>query len=350
MNLGAVVEEQINKRGIASKSAIHTIGWGLFILASWFMAETIDPMLTTGLLFPITMAFLMAFAYANYFLFVPSLSDKKSLLIYCVVVIGAMMLYYSLPRFIDLPRPHGQMGWRRNFPGRPILIFGRLRFLLFLFVYALSTGLGVFKLLFKYKQRQLAAENEKSRAELSLLKSQVNPHFLFNSLQTIHYLTAHKAENAPDAVLQLSDILRYTLTQATNDFVPITDEIEFVEKYIELQKLRLTDKTIVSFTKPQAQPGLDIAPMLLIPFIENCFKYGISTHQKTTISIKMSISAQKEFRMVCSNRIFNAEGKQGARLGIENTRKRLEMLYPQRHNLSINNSGNAFTVLLSITL
>jgi LytS/YehU family sensor histidine kinase len=227
--------------------------------------------------------------------------------------------------------------------------YSRVRLLLFALVYIFSTSIGILNLMDRYRQKQQQAEHEKSKAQLQLLTSQVNPHFLFNTLNAIYYLTAGKSDKAPDAVLQLADIMRYTLTESQSEHVPLQREMDFLRKYIDLQLLRLTDKTTVDAALPQQTEGLEIAPLLLIPYIENCFKYGVSAHVHSSISIKISVTGQRELRAVLSNRVFG-HSQDSMGFGMQTAAKRLEALYPGKHKIDIQNSGEHFTVLLMIKL
>ncbi|MGQ1786586.1 MULTISPECIES: sensor histidine kinase [unclassified Saccharicrinis] len=218
--------------------------------------------------------------------------------------------------------------------------------ILFLLVLAVSIAKHMYNL--KEVGRKLKAENVK--AELSLLKSQINPHFLFNSLNTIYYLTLQKADNAPQAVITLSDMMRYVLTEAKEELVPIDHERQYVDKFIALQKMRIPKKTKVNYSFVVEDVNVQVAPLLLMPFIENAFKYGISANSDTVIQIQIGYK-QGKLNFFSENKMINTDDEDsGTGVGICNVKKRLGLLYPDKHELKIQEEGSTFTVQLSILL
>lgn len=341
--------------------AAHLTGWAIFVTLSWYFTLMLNPLPSRDATLGWSTILLIALFYANYTVFIPRIETKLHLLLYSLLIAAALMLYYRIPEMLTempapgtRPRMHNGTGFNQGM-GRPrgelrrqLTEYGRARLILFALIYAFSTSAGILKLINRHRQKQQQAEHEKSKAQLQLLSSQVNPHFLFNTLNAIYYLTAGKSDKAPEAVLQLADIMRYTLQESQSELVAVKDEISFIEKYIALQQLRLSDKTTIDITLPQHVEGLMIAPLLLIPYIENCFKYGVSTHSPSSISIKISISPQRELKASMSNRIF---GKgEGGGFGMSTAALRLAALYPERHKIEIFNASNVFTVLLLIKL
>ncbi|HEU0228899.1 MAG TPA: histidine kinase, partial [Arachidicoccus soli] len=184
----------------------------------------------------------------------------------------------------------------------------------------------------------------------SLLRSQVNPHFLFNTLNSIYSLTLTNSEKAPDAVMRLSRIMRYTLEEAQSEFVPLEDELAFINSYLELQKIRATDKVQVLYEVKGNDGDIKIPPLLLIPFIENAFKYGVSARNRTVI--KVIIKVENKFLFFnCENDIVpNIAMHQGTGLGIANVRRRLELLYKRNYTLDIINSDDKYKVALHLEI
>ncbi len=194
------------------------------------------------------------------------------------------------------------------------------------------------------------AESEKAKAELAFLKSQINPHFLFNTLYSIYYLTLKKSDDAPEAVMKLSDIMRFVLTETQSDFVPLQKEIEYIEKYIDLQKLRISEKTKVNYTLEGDLSSLQIAPLILIPFVENAFKYGVSSCVNTSINLTIQIVDNKMDFKLSNKKIESDSETESSQIGIDNVQQRLRLIYPQKHNLSINDEEEYYSVTLSIDL
>lgn len=187
-------------------------------------------------------------------------------------------------------------------------------------------------------------------SELALLRSQVNPHFLFNTLNNIYSLVYQKSDDAPAAVMKLSSIMRYMLYDATTDKVLLEKEVEYLQSFIELQRLRLRDREFVELTVKGKTEGHVIAPMLLIPFVENAFKHGSKTGEKPGIRILLEIF-EKSIRFEVINHVkVNSLMQKDAvgGIGVSNLKRRLELLYPGKHILQFNQKENLFIVDLII--
>ncbi|MFD2144740.1 sensor histidine kinase [Mucilaginibacter antarcticus] len=198
------------------------------------------------------------------------------------------------------------------------------------------------------ERRMIKAEAEKATAELSFLKAQINPHFLFNTLNNIYALSVTGNEHTSDSIMKLSNIMRYVTDEVEEDFVSLQHEWDCINDYIDLQRLRLGKKTKLHFELSGAIGYQRIAPLILMTFIENVFKYGISKHQATQINIKLTVEPNK-LTFFCQNDIVNSVTKPTRTgIGIKNTRQRLSHIYPGKHRLDINNDNKLFTVNLEI--
>ena len=181
----------------------------------------------------------------------------------------------------------------------------------------------------RYMMRQSEKKQKEVEAELAWLKNQINPHFLFNTLNNISSLTQVDADEAQDAVMQLSDLLRYAMYETNKKKVPISGEIDFMRNYIELMKLRCNEKTRVSFRTMVPQPDMEIAPLLFISLVENAFKHGVDGSKEATIDISlMQEGHQITFCCDNTNNPKPALDRSGSGIGLDNTRRRLELLYP----------------------
>jgi hypothetical protein len=199
------------------------------------------------------------------------------------------------------------------------------------------------------EQRAARAEADKATAELSFLKAQINPHFLFNTMNNIYTLVLTRDDYAADSVMRLSKIMRYVTEDITENFAPLQREIDCITSYIELQRLRTGSLTLVDFEVDGDTEGKQIAPLLLMTFIENIFKYGVSKHEGSTIEIKLVIHETTLF-FYCKNRIFNLNNSEydSTGIGIKNTRRRLEHLYNGGHILDISNDNQEYIVQLTL--
>lgn len=206
-------------------------------------------------------------------------------------------------------------------------------------------------LLLRVNNRLKESENDRLRSEIAYLKAQINPHFLFNVLNNLYALTIVKSNEAPDAVVKLSNLMRYIINESSKDFVTLDKELEYIKNFIGLQKLRLTDKTRLDFEIKNNQKGsLVIAPLLMISFIENAFKYGVNPDKESVIIICITIEG-KTVNLIVKNTIAAdvCESEKNG-VGIYNSSKRLEMIYPQKHKLTINESQDYFEINLIIEL
>jgi LytS/YehU family sensor histidine kinase len=208
-----------------------------------------------------------------------------------------------------------------------------------------------FALLIKMNRNLSRIRTEKLNAEVSYLKAQINPHFLFNTLNSLYALTLEKSNEAPNAVLKLSNIMRYVVTESAVNFVALEKEINHINDYIDLQKLRIDGETNLFVTIEGNPSGKVIAPLILIPFIENAFKYGINPDENSFIEIKIKIEADN-FILNVKNSIVNTiiADELKTEKGLENTTKRLSYIYPDRHTLTILEKNTVFEVNLKIHL
>lgn len=200
------------------------------------------------------------------------------------------------------------------------------------------------------KSRVSELETEKVASELKALRAQVNPHFLFNSLNTIYSEALKKSDKAPKLILKLSDMLRYVVDKMEQDLVSLEEEIEYLQNFVELHKERLNDPSKVKFLIPDDFESLKIAPLLLLNFVENAFKHADLTDDKSFISIDLSIQ-EKQLTLNCSNSFFQSETKNNSfGSGIENAKRRLELAYPDSHFLNIQANENTYHLELKLEL
>jgi two-component system, LytTR family, sensor kinase len=197
-------------------------------------------------------------------------------------------------------------------------------------------------------------EQQKTSAELSFLKAQINPHFFFNTLNNIYTLTMTDVEASRQALLKLSRMMRYVLYETQKDRVMLSQELAFVQNYIELMQLRLTDKVEVVFRQPAPLADVPIGPMLLLPFVENAFKHGVSAMHASRICIAVR-QDQQSIAVEVRNTLFTDQSKsleEASGIGLANTRRRLDLLYPDRYTLSVHAdpSRHEYQVHLSLTV
>lgn len=204
------------------------------------------------------------------------------------------------------------------------------------------------------QQRQLEAlQSAVKESELQFLKTQINPHFLFNNLNNLYSYALEQSPKTPEIILELSGVLRYMLYECQEATVPLRKEIEQLDNFVNLSKLQLEERGNVDFKMPNIKDGYRIAPLILSVFIENAFKHSASS-QQNAIDIRINLDWISENTIVftCENSFSNKSNTDSLSkgIGLENVRKRLELLYPDKHKLQIENASNRFNVRLSIEL
>jgi len=218
----------------------------------------------------------------------------------------------------------------------------------FIFIMIIGVGMAFesMKQWYQFEQRSVKAEAEKAIAELSFLKAQINPHFLYNTLNNIYTLCITGSENAAESIMKLSNIMRYVTDESEADFVSLQQEIDCISNFIALQRLRLGKKVSLTYTIEGNAAGHRIAPLIFMTYIENVFKYGLSNHLASSIEIFIKIEDQK-ISLYTQNPLFEFKKPDSRKgVGLENTQKRLDYLYPDQHTVTITSGEDLFTVLL----
>lgn len=213
---------------------------------------------------------------------------------------------------------------------------------------------GIIRFIYNYIKLKQAAQQlriEKQQAELNYLKSQTNPHFLFNTLNNIYSLARDKSDLAPESILRLSKMLRYMLYETSGPYIAIEQELKIISDYIALEKLRYDESLRINFNHNIEDMKQALPPLLLIPLVENAFKHGVSeTRGRPYLDIHLSVSKQQLIFLVKnSTEDIAAETKVKENIGLSNLRRQLELLYTD-YNLSVQQSDYAFTATLKINL
>lgn len=282
--------------------------------------------------------------YYSYWLFIPQFLIKKEYIKFALsllTIIVGFTLYFNLTALfvssvLKVKFHYFVKGWWSGIAA-----------------YAFTLGIAgtffrIFVQWFKDTYEKIELEKQNFKSELSLLKNQLNPHFLFNTLNNIDSLINDNSPNASLALNKLSDIMRYMVYDSEKELVPLEDEIDYIKNYISLQKLRISNEDIIQFNITGNISGKQIAPMLFIPFVENAFKHS-SLKDKRDNKIEINIDVQEEeITFYCFNfkSIINKDKSSG--VGLELVKRRIEMLYKDKYTLSIENTAEHFTVKLNI--
>lgn len=312
--------------------------------------------------FIITFLYLVCFFYINADYLTVKLISKKKYFLYAVCIMAFLVIYVFFHKFIislfirlgyfsftppeiGLKGPPPFQDMERAFSIRQIVLPAIQFFLFWMFSSCYRLALEWFST----NKRNKEIEEEKSLIELAYLKAQINPHFIFNTLNTIYSLSLNKSEKAPEAILLYSEIIRYVFDKIDTDFVPLQEEIDYINNYIDLQTLRFTSTFNIEFEIKGHIEGHKIAPLLFISFIENAFQYGISGHYLSVISIDIE-AANDSIRFILKNKKYKTDEFQhiGKNIGIKNTKRKLNLIYPNKHKLSIKETKDTFFLELII--
>jgi two-component system, LytTR family, sensor kinase len=214
-----------------------------------------------------------------------------------------------------------------------------------------AVAIKLLKYWYANKQAQQILTKEKLQAELNFLKTPIHPHFLFNTLNNLYALTLKKSDRAPDMVLKLSELINYMLYECTSDEVPLSKEVKFIRNYIDIEKMRYGDKLDVDIRVSGEINDRKIAPLMILPFVENCFKHGASENLQQSW-VKITVDAPDEHIVVKVENSKSGDnghirnGSEG--IGIQNVKRRLDLLYPEKYELKIINGEETFLVILTI--
>jgi len=294
--------------------------------------------------------------YFNAYYLTPQLLLKNKRLLYFTGVLSVIFLSSFTLAIIDgwlkiseqLEPILGRKMWANPY----IDFFGLLTTL---FVLGISTSTSVVQ---KWNLDNIARqdfEKQKIVSELSFLKAQINPHFFFNTLNSIYALTYVNVENSRKVIYKLSRMMRYVLDETQQHKVPLKEELSFISDYVEIMRLRTKANMKIDFTAPEVDEHLSIAPMLLLPYIENAFKHGVDDVNEGTISIKIQVHDATLKLEVQNMVVLNASGyhhTEKSGIGMTNTKRRLELLYADKHNLDfgIDASGKHYYLQLALDL
>ncbi|MDL2281901.1 histidine kinase [Parabacteroides sp. OttesenSCG-928-G06] len=336
----------------------HVVIWVIFFSFPFFMTTRSTQSIgwDAYLRFTIGVLLMMVVFYTNYSLLVERFLFRKNIWgfigINFILILGISLLSHFLmeliPHTSDQPRP----------PFRPEEVgFWNIRMLVgnvtrFFFVAILAALFQVTRSWYRVEAARKELEQNRVQAELQNLKSQLNPHFLFNTLNNIYSQIAISPEKAQDSVHELSRMLRYVLYDSSQPYVQLGKELDFVHNYVELMRIRLPEHVQVQTFVEAEKPEVEIAPLLFISLIENAFKHGVSNSQPSFIGIDIH---QKGKEVVCT--IINSyypkdtdKDKSGSGIGLSNLKKRLALLYPGDYTFTAGKEGENYRAYLSIQL
>lgn len=336
---------------------IGLIFFVLFILPVLF--TRIDGVISWRFVFKIWIDFslLIPLFFINHFLFVPRFLFRKNHITYIALISGLIITFSALYYYFDSvvykrphrPEPRELIRQDEHRQPDPIPPYAQLLMYSILIV-GVDSGILFIKKWQENEDRRLTLEKENARIQFDILRNQVSPHFLMNTLNNIFALISYDAPTAKDAVMRLSKLMRYMLYENSDGKVSLEKEFDFIRSYIGLMKLRFSKEVVITFNVPDNIETISVPPLLFISYIENAFKYGTSYQDTSFVSIDFYIR-DAFLIFTCANSHFGirkAEGIGG--LGQRNNEQRLQLLYENRYNLSINKTTDRYTITLEIPL
>lgn len=308
------------------------------VLSRAFVDATIHVLIMAGI------------AYLNYFYFLPRFLKHKNTFRYLLEFLPALVLAILLHLYSKQLIYGGSDVARANFMYKNRFIVQHTLSVIFIVVF-----IGMLRFAedwFRLEARKKEIENEKLTAELRFLKAQINPHFLFNTLNNLYYLAFTQSPKTTEVIDKLSQMMRYMIYDSNHPKVPLSKEIEYMENYIILEKLRLDDKVPITFSVSGDPQKVMIEPFLFITFLENAFKHGVSTNAADSwVKVEISLANKQCVYSVANSRLPQKETEdEKSGIGLQNLRRRLELSYPERYQLQIREEPDAYSVQLTLQL
>ncbi len=286
------------------------------------------------------------FYWVNHYVLILRIWKKRGFIYYLLAFAATIIVFYPIAAQLIYWLPIGHE--TDIHPVNSGQIFEEMNWLIPLIGMTLSTP---FILMIRWLEQSKELEEmakEKSETELSLLKQQINPHFFFNTLNNLYALSITKDKQTPEVILQLSELMRYTIYKGKEEGVKLSEEVKYIEDYIQLQKIRLHKKLDFRFEKNLEDSSIDIPPLLFINLVENAFKHGIEPAEGDCF-LHLSLQAdENELVFICKNSV---EGKveESSGVGLKNLRRRLELRFPNRHQLEVEEFEENYSVRLAIS-
>jgi len=284
----------------------------------------------------------------NYYL-IPKILLKNKRITFIALAFVAIVMFFYIELLLTLFLVVKQL--YAGYSLFPEMVDVVMLFFNMFFVVFVAIGIKFYKRWSETNYREQKVLKEKVEVEMQMLRTQINPHFLFNTLNSIYVLAMKNSDQTANTVMKLSDMLDYILYKIDSPRIPVTTEIQIIENYIELEKIRFTNRVDLDFNTDIKSKGIEIPPMLIIPFIENAFKHGVAKSVDKSW-IKVSLRENEHWMNITisnSKGQNSTKGKNGG-IGLKNVKKRLDILYLDNYNLDITETFNSYEVFLSIPI
>ena len=333
---------------------IHVLVWGVLaaipFIVNPFMSHRPRELMVVPYIHLLSLLFVY---YVNANVLVPKLLLAKKMLLYLLAIVALVgVVFWGTQRVLQFV--HMELGAPARLESlNTIGALGKIlfRIILLFMVVALGIAIKLFERLAWQEQHHVNIQKEQLNTELAFLKNQINPHFFFNTLNTIYSLTNSNPAAAQDTLLKLSSLMRYLLYETEKPFTTLAKEVEFLKGYIELMKVRIPSNVSVTFVVDVSHPNRQLPPLLFIPFVENAFKHGVSNAYESRIEIVL-IELNDALVFKSRNPVFRKQlNLGGGGIGLENVKRRLKLLYtPDQYCLVVEEKEQRFSINLSIPL
>ncbi len=327
---------------------LHLSFWVLYFSYRFYDVQEYLGYKRALLYLPLAMAFNIVASYYHYFLILPEWFKTKKLFPYFLKIVVLLAIVVTLRILVENEFLPGLMGNEKYYQSVKLsrvisTIWDTMSFMIF-------TGMIRFTLeWFDLENKKKQLENQNLIAELNFLKAQINPHFLFNTLHNLNYLVYARSEKATEVIIKLSNIMRYMIYDAKKDCVPLKKEIDYMNDYIHLERIRLNQDFILNFEISGNVGTVEIAPLIMLTFLENAFKHGVSdSATDCRIDVELRSDERLIYFDVANKKLQNTNQKLKSGFGLENVKKRLQLSYPDKHTLTIIDDRENYRVSLTL--
>ncbi len=328
---------------------IHILSWSLLFIGLVWIDQSDRPLAFKMLVEAISILFYVLLVYFNIKYLIPNFLTEKTFFKYCLFLLGTVMIITPIKVLIVYTL-------FQHYPEvQPSIIKDRSWYFLTNFlVIGGSTLVKIITDWMAYQRDSKDLQTQTMQSELRFLKSQINPHFLFNTLNNLYALTLKKSDKAPEIVIKLSEMMRYMLYECNEKRVELRKEVHYLKNYLDLEELRKGKTVDISLKVTGEIENQQIAPLLFIPFLENSFKHGANNHiSKGFVNIVLEVDAS-HVRFFIENSKAEAlpaqNHKRSGGIGLVNVRRRLDLLYPHKHELTITDNPNTYAITLELKL
>ena len=332
-----------------SKAVYHSLFWFLFLLALILIDNRHIGGIFTIVAELINVFFYCVVVYVNLFYLIPNYLSEKKFLIYCILLILTVVMVTPVKivalyaMYHDYPSVQAQL--RAD------------QYWYFLLTFLMAGASTVFKIISdwaRYQRDRKDLQTQTMQSELKFLKSQINPHFLFNTLNNLYALTLKKSDKAPEIVIKLSEMMRYMLYECNEKKVLLSKEVNYLRNYLDLERLRQNKNVNIDFKVNGNVAEQKIAPLIFIPFLENSFKHGLNNQLKEGfVHIVLDVEPKKVHLFIENSKpaVMPLQNhRRSGGIGLVNVRRRLNLLYPNNYELNISDHPNTYAVDLFLNL